>query len=417
MIPPSDLELTQQVRDLALGQLDVDLLGVAPVDRLDGAPEGSRPTDYLPTARAVIVLALKIPDGAIKVAGRYDEEGKTLSPYMWYGYIVPNWDLSEAAARLTKYLDKKGYAAIPFPPTGLLYKFGDRADLSHRHAAVAAGLGEFGLNGLLLTPDFGPRQRVVSIVTDAPLVPSPMYNGPALCRPDVCGRPRPAPPELSRGGNIRSSGEKTFEYASVDHVRCKWQYPGKGFRRTKVPIPPNAPGDFPGSHACDHHSTCSETNTGSSPLQRLHSAVHLPRFVEGSGRRSSKVKKPTEWAASVPVARRWPRRAQRPLVHAASITVSMSARSSHLAVVATGAHIEHVPTTFADVSMRFPSVAAPPPPGFPRAGARVGRSLPGRPRSRSSPWRGPCRSRNRRRSPLRQVHDQLEARVMAALSE
>ncbi len=293
MIPPSDLELTQQVRDLALGQLDVDLLGVAPVDRLDGAPEGSRPTDYLPTARAVIVLALKIPDGAIKVAGRYDEEGKTLSPYMWYGYIVPNWDLSEAAARLTKYLDKKGYAAIPFPPTGLLYKFGDRADLSHRHAAVAAGLGEFGLNGLLLTPDFGPRQRVVSIVTDAPLVPSPMYNGPALCRPDVCGRAciRACPTRAFKGRVSVDIGEKTFEYASVDHVRCKWQYPEKGFRRTKVPIPPNATEeDFRAvMRLTEPHPFDAALNQhGFVP----HCGVCIfrcpsPRFVEGSGRRSS----------------------------------------------------------------------------------------------------------------------------------
>ena len=51
----------------------------------------------------------------------------------------------------------------------------------HRAAAVAAGLGEIGWNGLFLSAEFGPRQRVVSVVTDVELEPTPMYDGPPLC--------------------------------------------------------------------------------------------------------------------------------------------------------------------------------------------------------------------------------------------
>jgi epoxyqueuosine reductase len=238
----SDADLTKDLRDFALGPLDADLIGIAPVERLGGGPEGGRPNDYLPAATSVVVLAAKTPDGVFDVAGRYDEEGKTLGPYMWYGYVVPNWDLSTAASRLARFLEKRGHAALPFPPTGLLYKFGTRADFSHRHAAVAAGLGEFGLSGLLLTPEFGARQRLVSIITDAPLEPSPMYSGPALCRPDVCGRTciRVCPTRALKGKVSVEIGERTFDYTPVDHVRCKWQYPEKGFRRTEVPIPPGA---------------------------------------------------------------------------------------------------------------------------------------------------------------------------------
>jgi len=32
----------------------------------------------------------------VEVAGRHDEQGKTLGPCMWYGYVVLNWDLSSA---------------------------------------------------------------------------------------------------------------------------------------------------------------------------------------------------------------------------------------------------------------------------------------------------------------------------------
>jgi epoxyqueuosine reductase QueG len=235
----ADIDLTRSLRELALERLEVDLVGVAPVERLQGAPEGARPTDYLPAAASVVVLAAKIPDAVIEVAGRYDEPGKTLGPYMWYGYPILNWDLSSVASRVAKFLEAHGFKGLPFPPTGLLYKFGNRADFSHRHAAVAAGLGEFGWSGLLLTPQFGPRQRVVSIITDAQLEPSPMYDGPSLCRPDSCGRAcvKACPTGAMAGRvSVEMSG-KTFEYARLHTVRCKWPFAKEGFRRTKVAMP------------------------------------------------------------------------------------------------------------------------------------------------------------------------------------
>jgi len=235
----AEVYLMQRVRELALERLEVDLVGVAPAERLQGAPAGGRPTDYLHSAKSVIVLAAKIPDAVIDVAGHYDEPGKTLGPYMWYGYPVMNWDLSSVAGRVAKLLEAHGYKGLPFPPTGLLYKFGNRADFSHRHAAVAAGLGEFGWSGLLLTPQFGSRQRLVSIVTDAPLEPSPMYAGPRLCRPDSCKRAcvRACPTGAMTGEVSLEIGDRTFEYTRLHTSKCKWPFAEKGFRRTKVAMP------------------------------------------------------------------------------------------------------------------------------------------------------------------------------------
>ncbi|HEX9911459.1 MAG TPA: hypothetical protein VGA86_11270, partial [Desulfatiglandales bacterium] len=185
--------------------------------------------------------AVKIPDAIIDVAGHYDEPGKTLGPYMWYGYVTLNWDLSTAARRLVRFLESRGFKGLPFPPTGLLYKYGSRSDFSHRHAAVAAGLGEFGFSGLLLTPEFGPSQRLVSVITDAPLKASPMYHGPKLCRPDSCGYACiKACPTTAMSGKVSLAIEgRTFEYAKLQGVQCKWPFAEKGFRRTKVPMPPN----------------------------------------------------------------------------------------------------------------------------------------------------------------------------------
>ena len=235
----AETDLTRSLREFALERLDIDLVGVAPVERLQGGPEGGRPADYMPAARSVIVFAAKMPDAIIEVAGRYDEPGKTLGPYMWYGYPVMNWELSSAASRVAKFLEVRGFKGLPFPPTGLNYKFGIRADFSHRHAAVAAGLGEFGWSGLLLTPQFGPRQRLVSIVTDAPLEPTPMYSGPSLCRPGSCGRAcvEACPTGAMTGRVSLEIGGETFEYARLHGVKCKWPFAEKGFRRTQVAMP------------------------------------------------------------------------------------------------------------------------------------------------------------------------------------
>lgn len=40
---------------------DIDLIGVAPVDRFAGAPQEHHPEDILPGAKTVISLALHIP--------------------------------------------------------------------------------------------------------------------------------------------------------------------------------------------------------------------------------------------------------------------------------------------------------------------------------------------------------------------
>ena len=63
-----DTDLTNDLRELVLARLGVDLIGVAPVERMAGAPEGSRPTDYMPNAKAVVVLAGALPRAILEAA-------------------------------------------------------------------------------------------------------------------------------------------------------------------------------------------------------------------------------------------------------------------------------------------------------------------------------------------------------------
>jgi epoxyqueuosine reductase QueG len=132
--------------------------------------------------------------------------------------------------RLYRFLEKAGHLAILVAPSGFWryrdyaeVKGGFIADFSHRHAAVAAGLGELGLNGLLVSPEFGVRQRLASVITTAPLRPDPLYGGRALC--DGCGRCLKACPVKAFSKDDRCSvriGDKQISYAKHDKWRCAW---------------------------------------------------------------------------------------------------------------------------------------------------------------------------------------------------
>lgn len=221
--------LTQQVKALAR-QSRMDLVGVASLDRYAHAPEMVHPRAHLPEAQAVIALAIRYPDAMFVNAGC--GEAESIFSIENYQNVAIGQALYRAALRLTRLLEDHGYKTIPMCVSGRWrihpYKTIATAwcaDFSNRHAAVAAGLGEFGLHALAITPQFGLRQRFISILTEAPLEADPMYAGPALC--DRCGECLKACPVKAL--NARRSqletvqiGDRTFSYARVDHWRCAW---------------------------------------------------------------------------------------------------------------------------------------------------------------------------------------------------
>jgi ferredoxin len=69
--------------------------------------------------------------------------------------------MAETASSLAKYIRALGYEAIPCG--------NDTAQSIP--LAIDAGLGELGRNGLLLSPEYGPRQRICKVLTNLPLIP------------------------------------------------------------------------------------------------------------------------------------------------------------------------------------------------------------------------------------------------------
>nr|MDO8113588.1 hypothetical protein [Candidatus Sigynarchaeota archaeon] len=206
--------------------LGIDLIGITDLTRLAGAPKRFHATDYLPTAKSVIVLGTHFPDGIV------DNWDKTPSGYQYYGYSIPNKELGHACYKIAKLVESGGYRCFPIVPTGHskdMDSTKQMGEFSHRHAAVAAGLGELGYNRLLITPQFGNRVRLCSIITEAPFSPDPMYDGPLLC--DKCKKCiRACPGKCLDESKMLSCtvGDKTYNYVTLYHFRCFYNLLGIG---------------------------------------------------------------------------------------------------------------------------------------------------------------------------------------------
>jgi len=222
----SDRALTDKIRAEVLG-MGMDLVGFAPVSRWEHAPYMLSPAAILPESRSVIVAAIHITDTWTEMGG--EPEPQDRSPGGW---MDQNSLLDRVSYRIVRVLGAAGHKAIGVTASNIWrYRKYEgipslfAPDLSHIHAAAAAGLGEIGWSGLLLTPEFGPRVRFVSIVTDADLTPTPMYDGPKLC--DLCMECVKHCPtaalrrELGKPHQVKIGG-KTYTYANKNMWRCAW---------------------------------------------------------------------------------------------------------------------------------------------------------------------------------------------------
>ncbi len=167
-----------------------DLVGIASIDRFKHYPEDRQPEHLLPGAKSVIVVGVRVLPDTVK-------PNHLLSALH---HITLNMYHNQIAYDIGRFLDDKGYSAVVIPhrignldPD--LRKSGDYMNIypklfgiSTRHDAVEAGLGILGKSRLLITPRFGPRQRVAAVITDARLKPDKKITekeAEKLC-PPVC---------------------------------------------------------------------------------------------------------------------------------------------------------------------------------------------------------------------------------------
>ena len=224
--------LSAEVRAIAVAE-GADLIGIAPAAALVGVEEGKRPDEYLPGATTVVAIGVHIPHGVCDLWGQPGEPGRSAGPYLLYGYGITAWEVSRISMLVARHLELAGHRSICFQPAWSSSAYRDyprreqgiiEQDFAHQQAAAAAGLGELGLSGLCLTPEFGARQRFGSVLTDAPLVADLAYAGAPLCRPAECGElcARVCPTQALDPSNpapVRV-GHRSFPVARLDGIRC-----------------------------------------------------------------------------------------------------------------------------------------------------------------------------------------------------
>jgi len=155
-------DLTNELKSFIV-QLGAVSMGVTPVDRFEQAPAGHHPTKYLPGVKSVMTFAYNLGKGAVNnlpvSRNQYTQE-----------FDAANAVLGQMAHKAARFLENKGYESIAFGPEASVGDYSRlKGDFSHKHSAVLCGLGIFGINNLVITPEHRSRVRFASILTTAQL--------------------------------------------------------------------------------------------------------------------------------------------------------------------------------------------------------------------------------------------------------
>lgn len=150
-------------------------------------PPEKRPRSLMPGCRSVLIFGIPVQKAIVNTA-----------PSIWYKehYNVLNRYLDGCALRTVFELENMGFASAAVPRDGYNGIKGLRNSassfFSHKHAAYLAGLGTFGLNDVILTEEYGPRIRFVSVLTTAVLPSSGPLEKQICSRCGKCVRACPA---------------------------------------------------------------------------------------------------------------------------------------------------------------------------------------------------------------------------------
>jgi len=165
-------------------ELGADLVGVASAETLNAFPPDPRwpqtPERISPYCKSVVVMVSHIPVAAFRC--------KSNIPVQYIDMLVLR-RMDRIAHRLAEALESRGWPSFvtAAQETDWDYKKASYGRLSTRHLGIEAGLGTFGLEVNILTPEFGPRLYLTGVLTEAELEPDePMTE--QVCIGESCSR-------------------------------------------------------------------------------------------------------------------------------------------------------------------------------------------------------------------------------------
>jgi len=234
------LRFTRRLKNLAR-EKGADLIGIAPLERFGAAPPDQHPTYYLPEAQAVISMAIRVNRAGLKAI----LSGTSIYSYCVFGFKAINERLNHLAYQVARFLEDEGFEAYPVPANAPRNPRTLKAEISHRHVAVAAGLGEMGWGLNLLTPQYGAWQKLISISTSAPLEPDPLFDGTLCSHCKRCVEICPTEAINSYEADGFTLDGRSYVHALHARWRCRWGCGGltrQGtFAFTDIPLPEREP--------------------------------------------------------------------------------------------------------------------------------------------------------------------------------
>lgn len=232
--------------------LGADAVSIGNIERWKGAPTQMDPRQIMPEAKSVIAMAFRVMRGSL----RGIEEGTFFSNYsaMGYGGLTYLY-IPMVVMNLCKHIEDDGFEALPMghqsdwrviDGEGYLHpnksrpvapgKAAPDIMVHLRIAAYLCGLGEIGFSKMFLSPQFGPRNRVGIVITDAKLKPDPIYNGPKLCnRCMACVQACPGKAiDAHKTVKVKLAGHDV-EWGKLDCQACSIAF--RGGLATDEPVP------------------------------------------------------------------------------------------------------------------------------------------------------------------------------------
>jgi epoxyqueuosine reductase QueG len=197
---------TQSIKDRCM-DWGADLVGVADVDPLKGLRVS--PAHLLDGFSRAVSLAIQLPFAV------FDMISTQPTPIYSSVYKTANQLLDQLAFRCATMLQEDGYRSLPIPASQILDTKALYGAISHKAVARMAGLGWQGKNLLLITPRYGSRVRLVSVLTRAPL----RVDGPVKNRCGRCTQCRDACPADAIKG-VGTTDHYGSRNEAVDMAKC-----------------------------------------------------------------------------------------------------------------------------------------------------------------------------------------------------
>ncbi len=171
------IELKEILKNNAF-KLGADIFGIADLALFKKENSPVTPTNLTDGFTKAVSVAIALPKGIFK------KIDTAPTPEYAKFYSTLNEHLDNIAFYLAKTIEEKGFIALPIPAS---QKLGDSENftgaITHKAVARLAGIGWQGKSLLIVSPEYGPRIRLVTVLTNADLESdTPMDNMCGTCQ-------------------------------------------------------------------------------------------------------------------------------------------------------------------------------------------------------------------------------------------